>query len=345
MFILISALLALSSATAAAGKSVLLYTSVPSSLLGPLRKSFAKANPGLALRVIRARASTVSRRLADEWLSGHPLADVIWAGDTSQFIAYKKAGRLAPYSPPGAASIPADLKDSKGAFHALRLMHLIIAYKPRPGLQPPKGWDDLTRLSATREISLRLAMPLPEKSGASLAGIFAWRRTPALGWRFVSQIFSALPVLTDSFGDAVKVLDSKEAAAAVLADFIAYRSQKLDPAIQILWPAEGAVTIAGPAGIVKKQTENPGARRLMDFLTSTRAQQIIRDGGLYAARADVSPPDGRPALARIKRLAPDWGALSTAEQNILSRVRAMASMARKKAEELKKKKAKEIKPK
>jgi iron(III) transport system substrate-binding protein len=332
LFILVLSL-NIPSDTASAEKSVLLYTSVPSSLLRPLRQSFAKANPDLALRVFRARASTVNRRLADEWHSNHPLADVIWAGDTSQFITYKNAGRLVPYSPPGAASIPADLKDSEGAFHALRLMHLIIAYKPHMGLRPPKGWGDLTNLSAKKEIALRVAMPSPEKSGASLAGIFAWQQNPALGWRFVSRLIAGHPLLTDSFGDTAKVLDGKEIVAAVLADFIAYPSRKVDPAIHILWPVEGAVTIAGPAGIVKKEPANPGAQHLMDFLTSKRAQRIIRGGGLYAARADVPPPEGRPALGQIKRLAPDWEAFPTAEQNILSRVRAMASMAQKKTDE------------
>ncbi|MBT7857883.1 MAG: hypothetical protein HN720_13250, partial [Nitrospinaceae bacterium] len=161
MFIL-TFTLGLFSVSASAQRSVLLYTSVPSSLLKPLKKSFAKANPNLALRVFRARASTVNRRLTDEWSAGRPLADVIWAGDTSQFIAYKKAGRLVPYSPPGAASIPTDLKDSGGAFHAIRIMHLIITYKPRPGFRSPKNWDDLTSLSTRRNAPLRLAMPSPE---------------------------------------------------------------------------------------------------------------------------------------------------------------------------------------
>ena len=313
---------------------------MPSSLLKPLKKSFAKANPNLALRVFRARASTVNRRLTDEWSAGRPLADVIWAGDTSQFIAYKKAGRLVPYSPPGAASIPTDLKDSGGAFHAIRIMHLIITYKPRPGFRSPKNWDDLTSLSTRRNAPLRLAMPSPEKSGASLAGIFAWQQTPALGWRFVSRLLASSPLLTDSFGEAAKALDEKIAAATILADFIAYPLKKRDPAIHITWPAEGAVTITGPAGILKKENTNlgvgplRGARRLMDFLTSRQAQQIIRRGGLYAARGDIAPPEGRPALGQLKRLAPDWGALLANEKKILSRIRAMVSMAKKKKEHL-----------
>ena len=338
---------ALAGPSPAAEQSVLLYTSAPKSLLGPLREGFGKSNPGWRLRVFRARASTVLRRLENEWRAGRPRAAVLWAGDASLFIAYKKAGRLAPYSPPGAAAVPADLKDPGGAFHAVRLFHLVIAYKPGAVAAAPKGFADLLRLTGRKEArgELPLALPSPERSGASLAGFFAWSKSPALGWTFIRRLISLRPILTGSFGEAADAMKKGKARAAVLADFIVYRRQKLGERLHIVWPAEGAVAISGPAGIMKKREENPGARRLIRFLLSKPAQETIQESGLYAARADVPPPAGRPPLAQIKRAAVDWGALPAGEKEILTRMRAMVSMAREKAKKEAKKKKKKARKK
>ncbi len=330
----------------AAGNSPLLYTSVPKSLLGPLEKSFEKNHPGWRLRVFRARAGTVIDRIESEWREGRARADVLWAGDASLFAAYKKAGRLSPYSPPGASAIPPDLKDPDGFYHAVRLFHLIVVHNKNALVPTPKGFADLVRPIPRKKKAVPdlIARPPPSKSGASRAGFFAWSRSPDLGWTFLRSLILGHPEFGESFGAAAELLGRSEARGAVLADFIAYRLAKRRKRIEIVWPAEGAVTISGPAGIVKKTgpagnvgkaAENPGARRLADFLLSKPAQEIIRKSGLYAARTDISPPEGRPPLDKIKRMPVAWEELPAAEQELLSRVGGLISLAKRDAKKKK----------
>ncbi len=331
----------------AAGKSQLLYTSVPKSLLAPLRKSFEKNHPGWRLRVFRARAGTVIDRIETEWREGRARADILWAGDASLFAAYKKAGRLSPYSPPGASAVPPDLKDPGGFYHAVRLFHLILAHNKSSRAPAPKGFADLARPIPRKKGPGPgpLVLPSPVKSGASLAGFFAWSRAPDLGWKFIRRLILGHPEFGDTFGAAAELLKKNEARAAVMADFIAYPHLKIRPGIEIVWPAEGAITISGPAGIVKKSgpaeiagkaAENAGARRLADFLLSKPAQEIIRKSGLYAARTDIPPPEGRPPLDKIKRMPVAWEELPAAERELLSQVGGLISLAKRNEKKRKK---------
>ncbi len=329
-------------------KSPLLYTSIPKSLLDPLRRSFEKNHPGWKLRVFRARASTIINRIETEWREGRARADVLWAGDASLFARYKKAGRLSSYSPPGASAIPPDLKDPDGFYHAARLFHLVIAHNKNADAPAPKGFADLARTVSRPSVGQKkktgrylISLPRPGKSGASLAGFFAWSRAPGLGWKFIRSLILGHPKFGASFGAAAGFLEESDVRAAVLADFIAYRHARSRRGIEIVWPAEGAVTISGPAGIVRKtgpagiagkEPQNPAARRLADFLLSKPAQEIIRKSGLYAARTDVPAPAGRPPLDKIKRMLVAWEGLPAAERELLSRVGGLISLAKRNVE-------------
>ncbi len=303
--------------------------------MNPLKKKFLNSHPAWRLRVFRARASTVLRKLEREWRSGGPRADVLWAGDTSVFLAYKKAGRLTPYSPPEAKTIPADLKDPDGHFHAVRLLHLVIAYNKNYAGGAPSGFRDILALMKSRKDSKQragaFALPSPESSGASLAALIAWSQSPSIGWNFIRGLTSIEPKFTGNFRETAGLLASGAADIALLTDRAAYGIGDNPLDIKVVWPAEGAVTISGPAGILKKKKEIAGARLLIRFLLSEAAQRIISEEGLYAARADIAPPDGRPPLGEIKRIPVKWEKTVAAEKIALRRFRALQAIARRKS--------------
>jgi ABC-type Fe3+ transport system substrate-binding protein len=261
----------------------------------------------------------------------------LWAGDASLFFAYKKAGRLTPYSPPEAKTIPPDLKDPDGHFHAVRLLHLVIAYNDKSTGGVPGGFRDILPLMKDSKKRARVfALPSPESSGASLAAFIAWSQASSIGWNFIRGLASIEPKFTGNFRETADLLASGVANIALLTDRAAYGFGDNSPNIKVVWPAEGAVAISGPAGILRKKKESAGARLLIRFLLSEAAQRTISEEGLYAARADIAPPDGRPPLGELKRMPVKWEKTMAAEKIVLRRFRALQAIARRKAAQNKK---------
>jgi iron(III) transport system substrate-binding protein len=169
-----------------------------------------------------------------------------------------------------------------------------------------------------------------------LAALIAWSQSPSIGWNFIRGLTSIEPKFTENFRKTAGLLASGVADIALLTDRAAYGIGDNPLDIKVVWPAEGAVTISGPAGILNKKKESAGARLLIRFLLSEAAQRTISGEGLYAARADIAPPEGRPPLGEVKRMPVKWGEIMAAEKTVLRRFRALQAIARRKAAKKKK---------
>jgi iron(III) transport system substrate-binding protein len=169
-----------------------------------------------------------------------------------------------------------------------------------------------------------------------LAAFIAWSQSPSIGWNFIRGLASIEPKFTENFRETANLLATGAANIALLTDRAAYGFGDNSRDIKVVWPAEGAVTISGPAGILNKKKERAGARLLIRFLLSEAAQRTISEEGLYAARADIAPPDGRPPLGKVKRIPVKWGKTVAAEKTVLRRFRALQAIARRKAAQKKK---------
>ena len=64
-----------------------------------------------------------------------------------------------------------------------------------------------------------------------------------------------------------------------------------------------------PVAIVSTAKNVPAARAFIDFILSREGQGVAASQGMFPARPDVTAPQGFPALASIKMLAPDIKAI------------------------------------
>jgi iron(III) transport system substrate-binding protein len=68
----------------------------------------------------------------------------------------------------------------------------------------------------------------------------------------------------------------------------------------MVYPTEGVFIVSSPTAVIKG-ARNPNAAKLFaQFMISPLAQKMIADGGVHAARTDIAPPPGQPALSEMK---------------------------------------------
>jgi iron(III) transport system substrate-binding protein len=76
--------------------------------------------------------------------------------------------------------------------------------------------------------------------------------------------------------------------------------------MKTLYPTDGVFVIPSPTAIVKG-SPNPNAAKLFaEFMISEEVQKLFPADGGYAARADIPPPEGSPAVKDLKIIAVDY---------------------------------------
>src|SRR4029450_13894016 len=125
------------------GKVVWYTTLIVNQAIRPLKEAFEKAYPGIELQYARADESPTAAKILAEAQAGRMQADVF--DGISNMVPLQRAGLVAPFVPPSAGKIPADLKDRDGYWIA------ILLYGFSPGInttlvskeQAPKTYQDL----------------------------------------------------------------------------------------------------------------------------------------------------------------------------------------------------------
>ena len=112
-------------------QSVMIYSSLKESQLAALKDGFMKRHPNIAMDFYTASTGNVMTKLATEQQAGGIAADLIWVGDPTNYIDFKKQGLLYAYDSPAAADIPAKFKDPDRMFMSARLIMLGFVYNTR----------------------------------------------------------------------------------------------------------------------------------------------------------------------------------------------------------------------
>src|SRR5262245_32418764 len=101
------------------GKVVWYTTLIVNQAIRPLKEAFEKAYPGIELQYTRADEAPTAAKILAEAQAGRVQADIF--DGISNMVPLKRAGLVAPFVPPSAAKIPADLKDRDGCWVAILL--------------------------------------------------------------------------------------------------------------------------------------------------------------------------------------------------------------------------------
>src|SRR5690242_16377798 len=125
------------------GKVVWYTTLIVNQAIRPLKDAFERQYPGIKLQYTRADEAPTAAKILAEAQAGRVQADLF--DGISNMVPLKRAGLVASFVPPGAAQIPADLKDPDGGWIAI----LLYVFSPGinttmvPKERAPKTYQDL----------------------------------------------------------------------------------------------------------------------------------------------------------------------------------------------------------
>lgn len=294
------------------------YTSVDVKVAEQLAKAFETKYPGIKVQVERSGAERIFQRIGQEYSSRIYTVDVVDSSDAAHFVYYKREDMLQPVVPEDVAKhfAPA-YKDPDGMHAAWRINLSVIAYNTQQ-VKPedaPKSFADLL----DPKWSGKIVKAHPSYSGTILTSTFQISRD--LGWQYfeklaqqrIMQVQSAVdPPNKVAAGERAVMADGNEYNAALL------RSQKAP--IEIVYPAEGAPLVIGPAGVMKRAPNQNAAKLFYTWLFTVEGQQMLLDVALLrSAHPGVKEPPGRKPLSEIKVMKDDAAEVDKQAEEIKAR--------------------------
>jgi iron(III) transport system substrate-binding protein len=277
-------LVAVAPLAAEAQQKLYVYTSMKESLIGELKKAFAKKHPEIAMDYQSAGAGKLMAKIAAERESGKILADVLWTSEVPDFYQLKTEGLLEKYVSPEVKSCRNPLPNYDGSFTAARLGTLGIAYNTRVVKQAPVSWKEMAE-SPTFKNGFGIANPA--LSGTAYMSVSLL--TKAFGWPYIEALRRNGAKMGKGSGQVVDDTASGDLRASLAVDYITLDKVEKGATLALVYPKEMLV-IPSPVAIFKSSPNVDAAKKFVDFLLSKEAQGIIANEGTLPVRTDVAVP-------------------------------------------------------
>ena len=292
---------------------VMVYTSIYPDIIDKMCKpNVAKAFKDLKVTWFQGGTEKVKTKIAGEIKAKKIGADVLMVADPSYYLALKKQGLLLDYVSKNQKDVIAD-KDKNGAWTAVRISNMIIAYNKDKVKNPPKSWTDLT----DPKWKGKIAMPNPMLSGTAYVAVGAL--SDKLGWDYFKKLkANGLRVEEGNSAIQNKLLTGEYAAAMILEENILKLKETKHEPLEVVYPSDGIICVPSPIAIFNT-TKNPdGAKALVDWWLSKEGQQAVVKGWMHSVRGDVEPPTGAPKLSTLlpNAVKVNWEKLSTDDAKI-----------------------------
>lgn len=305
------------------GKAMV-YTSIYPDIIDNMCKpNVQKAFPALDVTWFQGGTEKVKTKIAGEIKAKKIGADVLMVADPSYYLALNKDNLLLDYISPNQKDVVA-AKDPKGAWTAVRISNMIIAYNTDKlkAEDAPKSWEELT----DPKWKGRIAMPNPMLSGTAYVAVGAL--ADKYGWDYFDKL-KANGIRVEEGNSAIqnKLLTGEYDAAMILEENILKLAATKNEPLKVVYPEDGIICVPSPIAIFNT-TKNPeGSKALVDWWLSKEGQEAVVKGWMHSVRADVEPPKGAPALKTLlpNAVKVDWKKLSTDDAAIKEafRVRVM----------------------
>jgi iron(III) transport system substrate-binding protein len=270
------------------------YTSTPVALAQQLADAFQQQT-GIKVQLLRTGGQAVLRRLQQEVSAGRPGADVMTMSDAGAANALAKQSLFEPFRPEGFDKVVANARDRDGRWIAQRLSIVGIPIRTDKVKDVPRTWSDLVHPK------YKGLMVMPDPSFTAIQLIVVGMLSHTLGWDFYKALRANEVMIVQGHQQVFSTMQQGERViGAEGADPRTFAGGKEVPNQKLIYPSEGVFIVSSPTAVIKG-ARNPNAAKLFaQFMISPAAQQMIAAGGIHAARVDVAPPPGQPALSEVK---------------------------------------------
>lgn len=286
---------------AIASDKLTIVTSYPADVTDVYKSAFEQAHPGVTVEVVN-KATSAGVKFLKETTSNNS-SDIFWASAPDAFEVLKADGLLEKYSP-AVEGLPEKIgaypiNDPDGFYTGFALSGYGIMWNTRYaqsyGLEPARQWSDLTKA----EYFGHVGISSPSRSGTTHLTIETilqgegWEK----GWEQIKWISGNSYTITERSFGVPDGVNTGSFGFGVVIDFFGFSSRSSGFPVDFVYPDVTALVPAN-VGIVTNAPNEENARKFVDFLLSTKGQELLLDPKIM--RLPVNPeayahaPEGFP---------------------------------------------------
>lgn len=305
--------------------TITLYTSESEDNVNEMVADFNEQYPDVEVEIFRSGSGEVVARLQAEMEAGEIQADVLWFADIDFFNMLATEDRLLPYRP----ALPAELSEEEAAaaeealeqfhynddrYHEVRLIFNVVAYNTTLVDEAPTGWADLL----DPQYNGLVAMPSALYSGAAFNQVGTLVNRDDFGWDFYNNLNDNGVIVGQGNGGIATGLANGEYAIVQVVDFMVRAAKAEGSPVEHIWPAEGALLVPTPIGILA-DTDNPeAAQAFLDYMYTPSAQELFVAQGYIPVMPGAPLPEGTPDIADLTVITVDTEYISENRDDIRS---------------------------
>jgi iron(III) transport system substrate-binding protein len=275
---MLGAVMAVLAAAAAAQDRTRLevYSTLEIENLNDFKKAFEAENPNIEIVWNRDSTGVITARILAE--QNAQRADAIWGLAVTSMLLLDKRGLLEPYAPKNLASIKPAFRDAADppAWVGMEAWVAAVCFNtveaPKLNLPKPTSWFDLL----DPRFKGKLTMPHPASSGTGYFHVSAWIQMfgESNAWEFMDKLHDNIAVYEHSGTRPCRQAASGEFPLGISYELAAASARQKGAPIEGLVMKEGGGWDMDAAAILRGTKKPEAARRLMDFASSRKANEL-----------------------------------------------------------------------
>lgn len=291
----------LSAGAATANEKIMVITSFPDSMTGPIEAGFEAANPQFDLEVLNKKTSAGVKFIQE--IAGANTADIFWASAPDAFEVLKSDGLLADVTiksegiPDKIGAYP--MNDPDGKYYGFAGAGYGIMWNERylkaNGLEPAAEWDDL----AKPEYHGHVGMSAPSRSGTTHLTVETVLQGDGwdAGWAKWKRIAGNFSTVTERSFGVPDGVNTGNFGLGIVIDFFGFSSKASGFPVDFQYPTITALVPANVA-VVENAPNEAGAIAFIEYLLTPEGQEVLLDPAIM--RLPINPatyanaPEGFP---------------------------------------------------
>ena len=268
------------------------YTSMAVDTSKPLLDAFLKEHPYVHAELVRLGEEQLTNRILGEIRAGRWLFDVLSNSSIATMIERKI---IAPYLAPEREQFMDQFKDPQGYWTGVFVNNLVLGYNTKmlPAKDAPKDYADLLQ---------------PKWKGQMLmdATDYDWFGTLIAVWgrektvKYMQQLAKQEPLWRRGHGLTAQLLGAGEVPLAWAYNFRIERMKREGAPVDWIETFDPIVVTISGIALSAKATHPNAAKLLINFATSRKGQEMIREMRRIPARSDVKPVAAKMDQSKLK---------------------------------------------
>lgn len=296
-----AAIALLSASSALAAEKVVVITSFPNSMTGPIEAAFEAAHPGYDLEILNKKTSAGVKYIQE--IREQNTADIFWASAPDAFEVLKGDNLLAKVEiasegiPDMIGAYP--MNDPDGYFFGFAAAGYGIMWNERylkgNGLEPATSWAALMDPVYYGHVG----MSAPSRSGTTHLTVETllqgegWDKGWS-DWKWIAGNFATVTERSFGVPDGV---NTGNFGLGIVIDFFGFSSKASGFPVEFAYPEVTALVPAN-IGIINNAANAKGAQTFVEYLLTPEGQEVLLDPAIM--RLPVNPatyakaPEGFP---------------------------------------------------